>query len=250
MRSADFRSILLGLVLLAPIAGLGAEHVVLESNSPAYTPGQTLDAATPIVLMARQFIIVATDDGRLIRVEGPHAGPAAGPVPEADAVREAIGQLFGRPAAELGGLGGVRGSAEDDAGAGTPSGDSRDDPWSIHAGQTGDQCFVAGRPLQVWRDGDAPESAELTELASDAVGRIDWRSDRRLAAWPQDLAPIDEGIYLIRPDGTIRSVAIRLHALEPAILDQGLATVAWLAAKGCMPQARLLLRRVSDTTAN
>ena len=56
------------------------------------------------------------------------------------------------------------------------------------------------------------------------------------------MALIDDTIYLLRPTDSLRSVPIRLHLLEPALSGGGQATAAWLAAKGCIDQARLLLR--------
>jgi hypothetical protein len=248
MRAHSSRPFLTALLCLVLADGVAAEHVVLESNSPSYAPGQILAADASLTLDAQQFIVLATDDGRLMRIAGPHAGPAEGPPIADDALREIIGQLLGGPTPELGGLAGVRGGVD------TPASrtvlDERADPWSIHSEQSGDQCFVSGRPLLVWRASAAARGgARVTDLESDAMARVEWDSGASLAPWPSEIAPRHEHIYLILLDGAVRSSAVRLHALEPGILDRGLVTAAWLAAKSCTAQARLLLHNAS-TTAN
>ena len=237
------RAMSLALSCLLIVPGLAAEHVVLESNSPAYTPGQTFDSSSPVMLAERQFIVIATDDGRLIRVEGPHAGPAEGAAPPENTVRELLGRLLGGSRNELGGLAGVRGG-EDISAATTPTATLRSPTWSIDATQTGEQCYLSGRPLELWRDpATTAARAEITDVASGNTASVAWERSAALTPWPTAIAPADAGIYLIRADDSIRSVAVRLHALQPSAVERDLVAVAWLAAKACLAQARGLMSR-------
>ena len=64
-------------VCLASVIGIAqaAEQVVLESNSAHYKSGETLDSATVISLAAKEFVLLALEDGTLLRVAGPSLAP-------------------------------------------------------------------------------------------------------------------------------------------------------------------------------
>ena len=236
------RSALLLACALAPGAH-AAEQVVLESNSAMYQAGRTLDGESEIMLAAMEFVVFATEDGRFLRIAGPYMGPATGgdrpgPPPSESNVRRAVAQLVGARPAEAGGLAGVRGDLDDERDAA----DTRPDPWLIHAERTGDQCVLRGSAVAFWREqSDGALTAELVDVTDDRTASLHWPASEARAAWPFDSPPADNRVYLVRPAGGIRSVAIRLHALAHELADKDLATVAWLAARGCTDQARALL---------
>jgi len=196
MRSTIILGIMLGLG--APLGTAAAvEIAVIESTSPRYAAGQMLDAAVSITLVAGESVTVVTEDARLIKIEGPHDGPASGPPPDPSAVRRALAQLIVEERPAVGGVGGVRGEGQEEQAA-----DTRPDPWFVHAQRSGDQCVVRGSSVGVWRENPASGASAAIDLTGP----------------------------------------IRLHLLEPALSGAGQATAAWLAAKGCIDQARLLLR--------
>jgi hypothetical protein len=219
-------------------AAEAAEIAVIESTSARYVAGQTLDAAVPITLAAGESLTIVTEDARLIRIEGPHSGPAVGPAPDPSAVRRALTQLIVEERPAVGGIGGVRAGEFEPQGA-----DTRSDPWLLHAERSGDQCVLGGASIGVWRENAS--DAFVTEVSislAESSTQIRWNAGEQRAAWPAQTAPVDDAVYLLRPSGSLRSVPIRLHLLAPDLADSGLATAAWLAAKGCIEQARVLLR--------
>ena len=190
-----------------------------------------------------EVVVLATEDGRTLVVEGPHDGPAAGNPPTESRLRRLLAQLFGTNRPEVEGLGGVRGGA---ARTSQPA-DTRPDPWLIHAELTSEQCVLAGRPVRLWREGGDPgRRSTMVDVASGASAELDWTDPSR-ADWPFQAAPADNHVYLVRPTDQLRSAAIRLHTLAPGLADKGLTTVAWLAARGCIAQARLLLRSLPES---
>lgn len=225
----------------------GAEQVVLESNTRAYPAGRTLDATAEIALAADEFVVFATEDGRLLRIAGPYEGLARGAAADRRAdddrtLRRILAQLFGLESEEAGALAGVRGPAFDDAA--DAGADTRTDPWVLHAERTGDQCIIGERPARFWRETAVePSSAEVLEVAGGRSAVLDWPAQASIAEW-RSAAPADGEVYLVRPEGELRSVAIRVHALPAALEPRGLVAVAWLATRGCIDQARLLLRQV------
>jgi len=221
----------------APAAA--ADLVVIESGAPTYPAGRTLSATTPIKLAAGEFIVIVTEDARLVRVVGPHDGPAVGSAPDESAVRKALDRLVSADEPRVGGVGAVRGGDERDAAV-----DTRPGPWFVHSEIGGEQCALRDRPIELWREMTAAgATAQITSAESDAVAAVRWGEGAARAAWPTDVLPAtDDRIYLVRFDGATRSVAIKVRLLEPAVASNGLAAAAWLAAKGCTAQARLALR--------
>jgi hypothetical protein len=234
-------TIVLGAALVA-CASLGAagaaEIAVIESTSARYVVGQMLDATAPIVLAAGEALTVVHEDARLIRIEGPHNGPAAGPAPDPSAFRRALTQLIVEEQPAVGGVGGVR------AGDGEAQAvDTRTDPWLVHAQLSGDQCVLGGEAPGVWRESASDALvAELGVSLAESSAQVHWNAGEQRAAWPAQAALADDTVYLLRPTTSLLSVPIRLHLLAPTLAGRSLAAAAWLAAKGCTDQARLLLR--------
>lgn len=239
-----------GNAILLVCAGLlltraqAAELIVLETNSSQYQAGQALDSTAPLTLSDEQFLVLASEDGMLRRIEGPHVGlPGdAGERPSESSLRRAIAQLLGATSSEPGRLGGTRTLEL----AGAPS-DTRPQPWLIHAEQSGNQCVLRDGDVELWREETTDDvRAEVVEVTSGRSAELRWAGSAATASWPFDTAPADNGIYLVRPVNEIKSVPIKVHTLAPELADQGWSTVAWLAARGCVQQARLVLGTVTN----
>jgi hypothetical protein len=190
--------------------------------------------------------VVATEDGQVVRIDGPRGGPISsesspeGRPPAADDVIGALARLFGGPGPELGGIAGARGGADQETIA-----DSRPDAWLIHAERTGDQCFIPGRGPELWREVPiGVVGGELEDLVAHTTVRLEWADAQQRTAWPAVPAPQSGRVYLVRRESELSSIAIRLQALPRGLAGNDLASVAWLAARGCMPQARLLLGQI------
>ena len=224
--------------ILTGIAAEAAEIVVLESTSARYMAGQSVDAAQSVTLAAGETLTVATEDGRLVRVVGPHDGPAIGSAPDDNAARRALAQLIGADRPEVGGIGGVRGDPTADATA-----DTRTGVWLVHAERGGEQCALQGQGVQLWREEAASAAVmEIRVSLDETAAQTRWNAGEQNAAWPAGVDLADGTIYLLRMEGAVRSVPLRLHLLPPGLGSRGLGTAAWLAARGCTDQARLALR--------
>jgi hypothetical protein len=219
-------------------AARAAEIAVIESTSSRYMAGQLLDAATTLTLAVGESLTVATENARLIKIDGPHNGPATGAAPDPSAVRRALAQLVVAERPAVGGVGGVRGDSDEERGP-----DTRPDAWLLHAERSGDQCVVRGASIGVWRETAAqPLVAEVGASLAEGGAQIRWGAGQQRSTWPAQIALTDATVYLLRTTDSLRSVPIRLHLIEPALSGGGLPAAAWLAAKGCVDQARLLLR--------
>jgi hypothetical protein len=229
---------------IVPFVGIGgpggasaAEMVVVESQAAAYRVGQVLDAAVEIILSADERLAVATENGEFLSLEGPHRGPAAGAPAETSGTWRALARLIGIEAPEVGGLAGVRGVEAENAAA-----DTRPSAWLIHAEQGGDQCVVRDRVVELWREAPLASAAlELVDIAAERSVQMRWEAAEQRAEWPLASPPTHGGIYLLRPADGLRSLSIRIHTLPPSSSNTALAAVAWLAARGCIGQARKVL---------
>jgi hypothetical protein len=248
MANATSRWIASAACALLACEALAVELVVIESNAPAYAAGSTLDAAKPLVLAAGHFVVLAAEDGRVVRFAGPRNAPVSSTAPEAetpaaDDVVSAVARLFGRRGPELGGVAGVRGGADE------ASADTRPDAWLVHSERTGDQCFIPRRGVELWREAaTGAGSGEVEDVVARTTARLAWADERR-APWPATLVPESGRVYLVRPDDELRSVAIRMVALPQGLEGDDAASVAWLAAKGCLAQARVLLGQIEAARA-
>ena len=216
-------TIVLGAALVA-CASLGAagaaEIAVIESTSARYVVGQTLDATAPIVLAAGEALTVVHEDARLIRIEGPHNGPAAGPAPDPSAFRRALTQLIVEERPAVGGVGGVR-AGEGEAQAA----DTRPDPWLVHSERSGDQCVLGGAAVGVWREraGDAVVAEVGVSLARELCANT---LERRRATSGvagaggagrrHRLPAAADCLFVVRPDPPARA---RAHARRPRARD-------------------------------
>jgi hypothetical protein len=231
-----FAVLLLGAGLAS--AQTARQIVVLESSSPRYVAGESIDAAQTITLAAGETLMIATEDARLVRLAGPYSGLPVGAAPDDGAARRALSQLIAADRPEVGGIGGVRGDEADES----PT-DTRPGPWLVHALRSGDQCALQGQTPLLWRE-DAQVAAvvEIRRSLEETSVQARWAAGEQRTAWPADLPPRDDTVYLLRFDKAVRSLPVRLHLLPASLDTAGLATAAWLAARGCTQQARLALR--------
>ena len=216
-----------------------SELVIVESNAAAYSAGELFPADTTFRLDRGQRLVIATSNG-MIELEGPHAAPAQGDPPSAASALRSLRQLIGTATSELSGLGGSR-SAGGDSISATP--DSRPSPWYINAEITGEQCYVEGRPTEIWRSNTGQASRyEIQEVSTDRIGTVNWSATENAASWPASLPPQSGQVYLVRAVGELVSeTTIRVFSLEPGAAADPYSAAAWLAARGCTGQARIAL---------
>src|SRR5688572_10501680 len=153
--SLGFAVFLLGAGLAS--AQPAGQIVVLESSTPRYIAGQSIDAAQAITLNAGETLMIATEDARLVRLAGPYSGPPIGAAPDDNAARRALAQLLAADRPEVGGIGGVRGDDRDES----PT-DTRPGPWFVHTARSGDQCVLQGQAALLWRE--AAQTAATIEI--------------------------------------------------------------------------------------
>lgn len=233
--------------VVTSIAHAAELATVMDSNSGDYYVAQTIEADDTIMLEEGEVIVILTDENQELRVEGPvettlatvvgQAGSDSEVEPEPVSALDVLARIAGAPRTETDQLAALRGS-----GADQDIVDSRPSAWLAHSEITGDQCVIRGANPNLWRESaGSAASVEIESVGSGRTVRASWPNAGQSATWPAQLPVEDGGIYLIREPGAFRSTAIRLHVLNPAIAEETRGSIIWMATKGCMAQARLLL---------
>lgn len=228
---------------------LTAEVVVIESTSADYPVGEILDADMKIVLGEDVAIMLIAEDGMIISLAGPYTGPADNEgTPGVRGALDALGRLVGYAETEAGDIGGVRGAATGEEFLAQEIDDHRPSPWLLHTAITGPQCVRAGvEDLRYWREqNDADERLEVKRVTSGESVIIAWQAGDNTVTWPATLPLLVDEMYLLRFGDQLRSTNLLVREVPASVGDGGIAMVAFLAAKGCLSQARKELERIQE----
>ncbi len=240
---------ILALVLpgLLTVNAVAAELVVIESTSPEYRVGDIVEEGSDIVIGEGTQISLIAEDGMVISLQGPHSGPPAlEATPAGSSVLDALGQLLGDAETAAEDIGGLRGDDSDDDYFRRAVDDHRTSPWMLHTAITGPQCVRENSGgLEFWREQNDNSERLLTKIVSSGeTATVSWRAGDNTVAWPATLPVIAGEMYLLRSGDELRSTNLLLRAVPEAVADDSIQMVAFLAANGCIPQARMELARL------
>ena len=237
--------VLLGICLAS--TALAAELVVIESTSPDHKIGDILDAETDVELGEDTEIMLIAEDGLVITLAGPYVGlpgrdQASG---DSDAL-DALGRLVGYAETEASDIGGVRGGNRSDDFLVQEVADHRTSPWLLHTAITGPQCVRADdKEPEYWREpNDDAARLEVKRVTSGEIVTVTWQAGDNTIPWPATLPLMAEEMYLLRFDDQLRSTNLLVREVPAGVGERGIGMVAFLAARGCLTQARLELERL------
>lgn len=212
-----------------------ADFVVLQSDAAEFAVGRMLAGDTGVTLAEGESMVLLSDDGDVIEVNGPYDGLPQGIAAENLDIRNALAHLIDNADRMHTTLGSTRGSV---TGRAPPP---ARDAWHLDPFYTGNQCVVDGAEVRFWRS-DAAESLTLLMQRPGKAGdgNVSWAEGEQTAAWPPNLPLADDELYVLRRPGWMENAMIRIVVLEPGIEASGTAAVAWLAVNGCREQAAIL----------
>jgi len=222
-----------------PTTASAVELIVFEATGVDLAMGQVVNGDAPLQLQAGQQVTLITDDGRTIRIDGPHNGP---PLAEESGgsgttVISALKDMVAPKQASVttlgvmrdANIGGVKAASEPRKTVRMP------DPWAIDITRGGNQCTLTDRPLVLWRPEPGP--------AGDVTLTLPDRRLRATTSWPAGYdrvrAPemeVAEGEPMTA-EISGKTAEIKLY-LIPASVKSEKARAAWAARKGCEQQAR------------
>lgn len=238
MNSIRVFSLVVGVALAAiALPASAADLVVVASSAPGLAPGTVVKSDAALKIPGGASVTLISGTGRTVTLKGPHAGP---PVTGGDGA--------GSPdlIASLSGL--LAGSGKETAALGTmralapPAPPT--DPWVIDVGESGDHCVAAAGAATLWRGQSARARLfSIVDLKDNRRHDADWPAGAATLAWPSQLPVADGGRYLVRMKGSANAARLTVHRV-PADLPTDAHRAAWMADKGCRPQARRLLAAI------
>jgi hypothetical protein len=233
-------AILLLLTLLQFFAVAKADFVILESATPSFDVGQLLDDSDELTLVDAERIVLLSDDGEVIEINGPYAGPPRGTSSRPDDLRSALTHLVDNTDKLYATLGSTRSGI-----AHTGKQAAHVDPWQLDPFSSGTQCVIDGAAVLFRRMSDSEPLELLVQRPGvNGDGLLAWPAGEPLATWP-DSVPIENGeLYVLRRKGWLDNAMIRIVVLAPSVARSTEAAIAWLAINGCKWQSRLLLSRL------
>jgi len=229
-----FVSLLALFGILAAGPALAGSLVVIESNAPGIAPGQVLDGAQSLDVPEGTEVTCIGQDGDTVKLTGPYSGvPAPGGGAANASFLDSLAALVAPEGEGSVALGATR---EVPGAAGVPG-----SPWLIDVSKSGDRCTPPAAPPVLWRP-DAGEAIELylKRFGDDAEAEVDWAGEAAEIEWPDGIAVVDGGVYLVRLGRKASMKKLVLH-LVPADLATDAHRAVWMAGQRCTRQARQLL---------
>jgi hypothetical protein len=238
MNKIIFAGILVGSIVVGHAAN-ARQLVVIESSSPSIKSGQILDSAKPLNLDKDVKLTLITDDGRVTKLSGPFSGLPDSKSSSAGASSSGgtrmiamLSRLVGPKSMDQSSIGTVR------SGVGTPP----SDPWMIDVKRRGAHC-VKENSVKFWR----PKSRRSSKISvllmpSGSKVKVKWPKRTALLKWPGSVPLTDGAAYKIKISG-MPTKTINIH-LAPSGLPTPAHGAAWMVGKGCMAQAKALLKKL------
>ena len=212
--------------------------VVMESKAASVRVGQTLDAAAPIVLKAGEGLSLISQDGKIIKLTGPHSGPpiARGAVAASDSKQALAAMLSSRDArtSSVGVFRSVKPAAK-------PT-----NPWWVDiSSAASSRCAQTGQAVYLWR-----QDARRSEPVSVLGDKLTWLADTQ---WKEG----EHGLLVTPPKTNLsEAVAMTVRLGEgnsefsmswiPAEINDPVVLIAWMREKGCQSQADILLNQATS----
>jgi len=228
-----------GVLLLASLPSFAGQMVVIESTAPALKAGQMVDGAQTLNLAKGARVKLVSGDGGVVTLTGPYSGApeaartgAPAPAPSGgQRMLEMLSKLVGGKL-DSSDIGAMRAGSQP-----TPPG-----PWLIAVLQPGNYCVRAGRAPELWRE-KSRKKAKLTIKTSPKGARatIPWPAKSDRVSWPRGVPIMDGGTYRAKVSGGTPFKGLTLHVV-PGGLPTDVHRAAWMAEKGCLGQAKLVMR--------
>ncbi|MBF0435799.1 MAG: hypothetical protein HQL77_10560 [Magnetococcales bacterium] len=220
--------------------------VVMDAKGGGLKAGAVIDSATPLNLAEGESASLVADTGRIVRLKGPHSGPAlASGEAAAGSVKDAMASLLSAGDKDKGALGATRSAdstfkmAKD--GKKTPS---PPDLWMVDVSQGGVHCYQEGERMVFWRPDPSRDTNIRVTLGNDIwKAHTDWPKGKSSLLLP-DNVPVQDGMKLTADVEGKKTEAVLYEVPKTVATDP--ARVAWLHEKGCQNQFMALLSTIKQ----
>lgn len=207
--------------------------VVAEARGVAMKPGDTLDAAKPLILKQGQHLTLISETGSTLKLDGPYDRPPAAGGGGGVGLNQTLNALVTQRQARAGEFGITRGTVL----ANLP------DPWVLDATHSGNVCVLAKGTPVFWRpDARAPASLSVAPADHSWNARAQWPAGQDRIAITTDVPMRAGETYVVTFNGTESDVTM---VQVPASLTNNDMIAGWMANRRCEQQAEALVKTAS-----
>ncbi len=241
---ARYVGLMLIVLALTATKAIAAEVVVLKSTALEYKAGQVFDGSSTIELPIGARIVLMTDSGKPLTLDGPFSGPPAPGNPANNGqLTSALSSLVAKGGVETKKLGTFRVldlSTDDGASSASNEGLRQVD---VLAG--GNQCVLSGaKPRLLVKEAAL---GSVLKVAAGKIKAVGLAVEGGGADWPAEIKVIEGGRYefaVSPPANGVERSEVKLFII-PGDLPTDAHRVAYMANKNCTHQARMLLSAIA-----
>ena len=235
---------ILTLLLSFSFTSNGQQFVVLESSVQPYSKGQILNASTEIILDENNELTVISEQGKLIKIKGPHKGVIGKNISlnnenstesKLTSLIDSLSMLLMKNQKER--LGATR-SLDVNFTKGKVN-NAQKEAWSIDINNSGNQCSSINQTL-LWNSNKAA-SVFIKNKSEDTMVTVDFKINDSYSQWPENIPRKDNHIYQLIVSGDYQVNEITLHLLDLQVNNEKINQVLWMVQQGCFSQANILL---------
>jgi len=216
---------------------LAADLVVLSaSNVKNLRTGTVLTTNDQVNIPKGSSLILITERGLKVKVEGPFSGTLAAQLKERSDARQgqkvnlvnAFAKLFNSSAFSTKAMGAFRSLAAP----------ALSDPWAFNVNSGGTVCFQRSETLKLWRS-SVSNTDTVSLQGADDITLFELPRGQAFVPWPVDVPRNDLETYELTLsndppiDITLRTV--------PGDMPTRMHAAAWMSENGCSDQATLLI---------
>ena len=226
----------------------GAEGlVVIDSSAPALPAGTTVDTGASIEVPAGQRIVLASQSGQVMTINGPYKGAppatAAAGGAGSENVLKILPTLLGS-ADQRQAAGVVRAT---DAAWRQEGVKSLADVMAINGTDGGDICLYDPAAAMLVHNPSRQGRMTIEPMNGGDKVTVEWPQDTRVLPWPAALPIADGDAFMFEQAGDTGAAIATLHILPQKPDASELDRAAQLAEAGCRDQARLLVTLVANS---
>lgn len=238
-----------GLALMITLGGAAqADPLIVIAATNAgerYQPGTQIDTADAVELAAGGRLTLMSQAGAIIKLDGPHSGPAAasGAASGSD-WPDGMKRVAGLVSTETGATNVLGASRKPD---GTTGIAAQPDLWLLNTDSSGERCIQSGK-LGLWRREADRDADVVVRGERERLPKAVWPSGAHLLELPDRLAQDGDRLVL---SVNRKPRRYTLHVLPEAIdaKDHG-ALLRWMIDKDCKRQAILLIDAIHAGSAS
>jgi len=222
--------------------------IVNSSDIKQFPLGKLLNSSTPLNLSANTEVMVAFNSGGTHKVIGPYQGIVEDPRPKGEQLVFDFYSKQDTPPESVEVIEGLRRILSDEWQEKVRGANKPENLWLVDAISTRTRfyCIAPSSNVTLWRPESQKHSASLLLIKHKGTGKtvkIVWPAHQTELKWPGNLPIVYGDTYTVEVKPRRGSPSFKKLVLYqlPDSLPTESHKVVWMAGRGCIPQANMLL---------